>query len=106
MDNPFLPFEKDPYLRRYFNLPKKMPKKFKQEIVGLGSGVIMDTQGHILTNSHLVVGASKIHVVMANGQSYSGNSVTLVGIDAKTDLAVIQIAGTESLPASRFWRFR
>ena len=36
VDNPLLPFEKDPFFRRYFNLPKKMPKKFKQEIVGLG----------------------------------------------------------------------
>jgi len=48
VDNPFLPFEKDPFFRRYFNLPKKMPKKFKQEIVGLGSGVIIDTQGRSL----------------------------------------------------------
>ena len=102
VDNPFLPFEKDPLLRRYFNLPKKMPKKFKQEIVGLGSGVIMDTQGHILTNNHLVAGANKIQVVMATGQSLSGTSVTLVGTDAKTDLAVIQIPVTDSLPHVTF----
>jgi serine protease Do len=102
VDNPFLPFQKDPFFRRYFNLPKKMPKKFKQEIVGLGSGVIIDTQGHILTNSHLVAGASKIQVVMANGQSFSGNSVTLVGADPKTDLAVIQIPVTDSLPYVKF----
>jgi serine protease Do len=102
VDNPFLPFEKDPLFRRYFNLPKKMPKKFKQEIVGLGSGVIIDTQGHILTNNHLVAGASKIQVVMANGQSLSGSSVMLVGTDAKTDLAVIQIAVTDSLPHVTF----
>jgi serine protease Do len=102
VDNPLLPFEKDPFFRRYFNLPKKMPKKFKQEIVGLGSGVIIDTQGHILTNNHLVAGASKIQVVMANGQSLSGTSVMLVGTDAKTDLAVIQIAVTDSLPHVTF----
>jgi serine protease Do len=102
VDNPFLPFEKDPFFRRYFNLPKKMPKKFKQEIVGLGSGVIIDTKGHILTNNHLVAGASKIQVVMVNGQSLSGNSVMLVGTDAKTDLAVIQVAVTDSLPHVTF----
>jgi serine protease Do len=102
VDNPFLPFQKDPFFRRYFNLPKKMPKKFKQEIVGLGSGVIIDTQGHILTNSHLVAGASKVQVVMANGQSFSGNSVTLVGADPKTDLAVMQIPVTDSLPYVKF----
>jgi serine protease Do len=102
VDNPFLPFEKDPFFRRYFNLPKKMPKKFKQEIVGLGSGVIIDNQGHILTNNHLVAGANKIQVVMANGQSLSGTSVTLVGTDAKTDLAVIQIPVTDALPRVTF----
>ena len=102
VDNPLLPFEKDPFFKRYFNLPKKMPKKYKQEIVGLGSGVIIDTQGHILTNNHLVAGASKIQVVMANGQSFSGNSVTLVGADAKTDLAVIQISVKDTLPHTKF----
>ena len=102
VDNPLLPFEKDPYFRRYFNLPKKLPKKFKQEIVGLGSGVIVDTQGHILTNNHLVAGASKIEVVMADGRSFSGKTVSLVGADAKTDLAVIQVIVNESLPHTTF----
>ncbi len=102
VDNPFLPFANDPFFRRYFNLPKKMPKKFKQEIVGLGSGVIIDTHGHILTNNHLVAGANKIQVVMANGQSLSGTSVTLVGTDAKTDLAVIQIPVTDAMPHVTF----
>jgi serine protease Do len=102
VDNPLLPFQKDPLFRRYFNLPKKIPKKLKQEIVGVGSGVIIDTHGHILTNSHLVAGASKIQVVMASGQSFSGNSVSLVGVDAKTDLAVIQILLTDSLPCVTF----
>ena len=102
MDNPLLPYEKDPFFRRYFNLPKKLPKKFKQEIVGLGSGVIVDTHGHILTNNHLVAGASKIEVVMATGQSFSGNAVSLVGADAKTDLAVIQVIVNQSLPHTTF----
>ncbi len=102
MDNPLLPYEKDPFFRRYFNLPKKLPKKFKQEVVGLGSGVIVDTHGHILTNNHLVAGASKIEVVMATGQSFSGNAVSLVGADAKTDLAVIQVIVNQSLPHTTF----
>ena len=79
-----------------------MPKKFKQEIVGVGSGVIIDAQGHILTNSHLVTGASKIEVMMANGQSFSGNTVSLVGADQKTDLAVIQILVNDPLPHTTF----
>ncbi len=102
VDNPLLPFEKDPYFRRYFNPPKKLPKKFKQEIVGLGSGVIIDTHGHILTNNHLVAGASKIEVMMADGRSFSGKTVSLVGADAKTDLAIIQVIVNESLPHTTF----
>src|SRR5919108_6123894 len=50
--NPFLPFESDPLLRRFFNIPR-LPKKFKRELMGLGTGILMDTQGHILTNDHV-----------------------------------------------------
>ena len=48
--NPLLPFENDPFFRHFFGIPKKMPKKFKQERVGVGTGMIIDKQGHILTN--------------------------------------------------------
>ena len=37
--NPFLPFEGNPFWQNFFNLPKKMPKKFKEELQGLGSGM-------------------------------------------------------------------
>ena len=50
--NPLLPFESDPFLRRFFDIPK-MPKKFKREVKGLGTGMIIDAQGHILTNHHV-----------------------------------------------------
>src|SRR5512143_123716 len=43
--NPFLPFQNDPFFRRFFGAPK-MPKKFKQEMKGLGSGMLIDPQGH------------------------------------------------------------
>ncbi|MGZ3606156.1 MAG: trypsin-like peptidase domain-containing protein, partial [Thermodesulfobacteriota bacterium] len=85
--NPFLPYENDPFFRRFFGNPK-MPKKFKQEIKGLGSGMIIDAQGHILTNYHVAGGASKLDVTLADGSKYLA---TLVGGDPKTDLAVIRI---------------
>jgi serine protease Do len=96
--NPMLPFENDPFFRRFFNLPK-MPHRFKQEIKGLGSGMILDAQGHILTNYHVAGGATKIQVVLANGDQYPA---TLVGGDSKTDLAVIKIVAKESLPYVTF----
>ncbi|MCJ7593701.1 MAG: hypothetical protein MUO52_02880, partial [Desulfobacterales bacterium] len=57
--NPYLPFGQDPSLRRFFGLPKNMPKKFEREVVGVGTGIIIDAQGHILTNNHVVGGANK-----------------------------------------------
>jgi serine protease Do len=97
--NPFLPFEKDPKLRRYFGLPKKMPKKFERELVGIGTGMIIDPQGHILTNNHVVGGASKIQVTLSNGEEYPG---TVIGTDPKTDLGVIQISAKGPLPCVTF----
>ena len=96
--NPLLPFEQDPSLRRFFGVPK-MPPKYKQEMMGLGSGMILDAQGHILTNYHVVGSASKIEVVMADGSRHTGK---VIGTDPKTDLAVIQITATGALPTIAF----
>ena len=96
--NPFLPFENDPFFRRFFGAPK-MPKKFKQEMRGLGSGMIIDPQGHILTNYHVAGGATKIDVTLADGSKHPAK---LVGGDPKTDLAVISISTKERLPHVTF----
>jgi serine protease Do len=96
--NPFLPFQNDPFFRRFFGAPK-MPRKFKQEVKGLGSGMIIDPQGHILTNFHVAGGAAKMEVTLADGSRYPAR---LVGGDPKTDLAVIQISAKERLPYVTF----
>jgi serine protease Do len=96
--NPFLPFEKDPFFRHFFGSPN-MPKKFKRELKGLGSGMIIDAQGHILTNHHVAGGATKIEVLLASGNRYPAK---LVGTDPKTDLAVIRIVAKEPLPHVTF----
>ena len=95
--NPLAPFENEPFFKYFFGTPN-MPKKFKREISGLGSGVLIDASGHILTNYHVVGGATKINVVLADGRAFSGKSVKVVGIDPKTDLAVIQIVGDGKFP--------
>ena len=97
--NPFLPFEGSPFFRRYFDLPKKMPKKFKEELQGLGTGMIVDAEGHILTNNHVVGGASEIQVLLSNGEEYPAK---VVGTDPKTDLGVIQISAGKPLPFVTF----
>ena len=96
--NPMLPFENDPFFRRFFGNPK-MPRKFKQEMKGLGSGMILDPEGHILTNYHVAGAATKVEVVLADGSRYPAK---LVGGDPKTDLAVIHISTKERLPHVTF----
>ena len=96
--NPLLPFENDPFFRYFFGGPRT-PKKFRQEVKGLGTGMIIDPRGHILTNYHVAGGATKIEVVLWNGQKYTAK---LVGGDPKTDLAVISIPVKEKLPIVKF----
>lgn len=57
----------------------------------LGSGVIMDSEGYILTNLHVIQQADLIHVILQNGQRYPGQ---LIGFDHITDLAVIKVNAT------------
>lgn len=54
----------------------------------LGSGVIFDKEGHIITNNHVVAGASEIQVTLADGRVYDAEAT---GTDPATDLAVIQL---------------
>ena len=60
---------------------------------GLGSGVIFDNQGDILTNNHVIDGVSRIQVVLGNGRSYDG---TVLATDLDNDLAVIRISASGS----------
>jgi len=61
-----------------------------------GSGVIIDPNGLILTNNHLVAGADEIYVVLSDGSQHKGN---LIGADPETDLAVVRIPAGD-LPAA------
>ncbi|HHW82659.1 MAG TPA: PDZ domain-containing protein [Actinomycetales bacterium] len=64
-----------------------------------GSGVVLDSQGHILTNDHVVAGASAIRVTLADGRVYPAQ---VVGTDPTTDLAVLTLQGApqDLAPAS------
>ncbi|HEX9013389.1 MAG TPA: trypsin-like peptidase domain-containing protein, partial [Anaerolineaceae bacterium] len=73
-----------------FNQPFTTP-------AGVGSGVIYDQQGHILTNNHVVTGAQRLLVSLPDGRSFQGK---LIGTDPQTDLAVIQISGS-NLPVAQ-----
>jgi serine protease Do len=61
----------------------------------VGSGFIVDPKGYILTNEHVVQGASKITVGLQSGEKYVGK---VVGVDEETDVAVIKIEAKRDLP--------
>lgn len=59
---------------------------------GAGSGVILSTDGYIVTNNHVIDGANKITVTTKDGQSYEG---TLIGTDSQSDIALLKIDATD-----------
>jgi len=61
--------------------PKDLPS-------GLGSGVIISSDGYIISNNHVVAGASKLEVVLSNKKTYTA---TLIGTDPSTDIALLKI---------------
>ena len=98
VNNPMQPFENDPFFQFFSNGPH-MPRKFKREMKGIGSGILTDAQGHILTNNHVAGGASDIQVTLADGRQFPAK---VVGTDTKTDLAVIKIQDSDRLPYLTF----
>ncbi len=80
----------DPMLRRFFG--EEFSKRFKapkgRGERGLGSGVIVDPSGIIITNHHVVRQADAIRVLLADKTQYEA---TLIGSDPKTDLAVLKV---------------
>src|SRR5918996_575253 len=63
--------------------------------VALGSGFVYDTQGHIITNNHVVSSANKVEVTFVDGNTYSAK---VIGGDPYTDLAVLQITDNNFSP--------
>lgn len=72
---------------------KPMPR------VGTGSGVIIDAQGHIVTNNHVIKDADELEVSLTDGRTFKA---TVIGTDPTTDLAVIKIKA-ENLPYLKFY---
>ena len=74
--------------------PGQRQRELKRQ--GIGSGFILDQEGHIVTNNHVVAGAEKVKVTLSDGSTFNAK---VVGSDEKTDLAVIRIEGsTKGLP--------
>ena len=66
-------------------------------VEGVGSGVIIDKKGYILTNNHVIEKANKLKVTTTDGNMYEGN---VVGADKQTDLAIIKIDSKDALSSA------
>lgn len=63
---------------------------------GVGSGIVLDNEGHVLTNHHVIAGAERIMVVPGNGHVHEAR---VIGSDERTDIAVLSTDAKELVPA-------
>jgi serine protease Do len=91
--NPFGTPWSDPFFEQFFRdfFEPRLPQTSKS----LGSGVVIDADGHILTNEHVVRRADRIHVSIADGREFEA---ALIGADPNNDIAVLKAETGEELP--------
>ena len=87
------PLLKDPVFQNFFG--DRFAKARKEIQTSLGSGVLISSQGYVLTNNHVIEGADQIQIMLADGRSFRAQ---VVGTDLDTDLAVLHIT-TDNLPS-------
>ncbi|MGH7724598.1 MAG: S1C family serine protease [Candidatus Eiseniibacteriota bacterium] len=82
-DNPFYSFFPDEFFERFYPQPES-----RQELPSLGSGVIVDANGTVLTNEHVVRGADEIRVTLPDGREFQA---TTLGASPVYDLAILRL---------------
>lgn len=93
-------FRHSPEFRRFFReMPPFMPRIPRGEVIGTGSGVIIDASGVILTNNHVVEPDGKIVVRLMDGREFDAVDIKR---DPKSDLAIVRIKGATNLQPARF----
>ena len=82
-----------------FGQPFEIPQQRNEQRIlqGQGSGFIIDSDGYILTNAHVVEGAEKVRVQLNNNKEYNAD---VIGIDKRTDVALVKIQG-DHLPVAK-----
>lgn len=94
------PFFDNPFFQDFFgrDVFPRLPQEFRQH--GQGSGFITDRNGLILTNAHVVSGATQVTVTLRDGRTFTGE---VRGVDEPSDLAVVKINGS-NLPVAPLGR--
>ncbi len=93
------PFFDDPFFRRFFGDEfRRFRAPREHRTASLGSGVIVDPKGYILTNNHVIKEADEIKVTLSDKREFKGK---VIGTDAKTDIAVIKI-DSDNLPTIKW----
>ena len=88
-------FGNDPRFRDFFDRFFEGSPDRRRPTNSLGTGVIFDKAGHVLTNNHVIKDADQITIKLASKQEFKAK---VVGSDPKTDVAVLQILGAQDLP--------
>jgi serine protease Do len=102
---PDLPFPQPPpgspfedFFREFFDRDRS-PEEMPRRTASLGSGFVVDPEGYVVTNNHVIAEAEEISVVFGDDTTYEAE---LVGRDTKTDLALLKIKGEGPFPAVTF----
>jgi S1-C subfamily serine protease len=91
------PFADDPFFRRFFGDDFFQNSPRERRLRGQGSGFIVDSNGIVLTNAHVVKQADQVSVNLKDGRTFDGK---VLGADSVTDLAAIKIEGND-LPTAK-----
>jgi serine protease Do len=103
-DTPFQPGSPMERFFRRFGGPDGLPPGMRggrggnRVIMGQGSGFFISADGYAVTNNHVVDGASKVEVTTDDGKTYKA---TVIGTDARTDLALIKVEGSSNFPFAK-----
>ena len=87
-------FQRDPFFEFFYG-PGAGGREFERHGQGSGSGVIVTSDGYIVTNNHVIEDASEIEVTLNDNRKYAAK---LIGADPSTDIAVLKIEESQLIP--------